>query len=275
MFKQTVPGIHSRLHKDGRIEWTASVYRGGKQWVANGFSTKQEAIAGRHRLMIALDSNQLSWISPRLLSVQEAATLLSQAQVWLVGPILMSLFAGLRASEIVALRCDDMDVNREQLRVAGQRSGQTREFPLPKPLAMLCWICQYAALASPSLFEDGLGKPLSQAVLHHAFRETCHKAGLADLRFQDLRHTFAAWAMQARLPVTLIAAMLGVRRMTAPWLAKYLVALEQRSGLTTTSPANQFAELIRLIVEHPDDYPPFLVSLFISPGTPLSKKRAA
>jgi len=275
MFKQTMPGIHSRLHKDGRIEWTATVNRGGRRWVAKGFSTKQEALAGQRRLAISLDSNQLSWVAPRLLSVQEAATLLSQAEVWLVGPILMSLFAGLRASEIVALRCDDMDVNREQLRVAGQRSGQTREFPLPKPLAILCWICQYAAPAAPSLFEDRLGKPLSQAVLYHAFRETCHKAGLADLRFQDLRHTFAAWAMQARLPVTLIAAMLGVRRMTAPWLAKYLVALEQRSGLTTTLPANQFAELIRLIVEHPDAYPPFLVSLFLSPVTPLSKKRAA
>jgi integrase len=275
MFKLTMLGIRQRLHKDGRVEWTVTVNRGGKRWVAKGFSTKQEALAGQRRLAISLDSNQLSWVTPRLLSVQEAATLLSQAEVWLVGPILMSLFAGLRASEIVALRCDDMDVNREQLRVAGQRSGQTREFPLPKPLAMLCWICQYAAPAAPSLFEDGLGKPLSQAVLHHAFRETSHKAGLADLRFQDLRHTFAAWAMQARLPVTLIAAMLGVRRMTAPWLAKYLVALEQRSGLTTTSPANQFAELSRLIVEHPDDYPPFLVALFISPRTPLSKKPAA
>ena len=275
MLKLTMPGIHQRHHKDGRIEWTATVYRGGKRWVAKGFSTKQEAVAGQRRLAISLDSHQLSWVTPRLLSVQEAATLLSQAQVWLVGPILMSLFAGLRASEIVALRCDEMDVNREHLRVAGQRSGQTREFPLPKPLALLCWIYQYAAPAAPSLFEDELGKPLSQTVLHHAFRETCRKAGLPDLRFQDLRHTFAAWAMQARLPVTLIAAMLGVRRMTAPWLAQYLVALEQRSGLTTTSSTNPFAELSRLIVEHPDAYPPFLVALFIAPGIPLSKKRAA
>ena len=268
-------GIHSRQHQDGRIEWTARVYRDGTYWVATGFRTKEEALAGQCRLAQRVDSKQLSWVTPRLLTVQEAATLLSQAQVWLIGPILMSLFAGLRASEIVALRCDDMDFDREQLRVAGQRSGQTREFPLPKPLAMLCWICQYATPASPSLFVDGLGKPLSQAVLHHAFRETCHKAGLADLRFQDLRHTFPAWAMQARLPVTLIAAMLGVRRMTAPGLAQYLVTLEQRSGLTTTLPANQFAKLSRLILEHPDAYPPFLVSLFISPETPLSKKPAA
>lgn len=268
-------GIYSRQHQDRRIEWTARVYRDGTCWVATGFRTKEAALAGQRRLAQRVDSKQLSWVTPRLLSVQEAATLLSQAQVWLVGPILMSLFAGLRASEIVALRCDDMDFDQEQLRVAGQRSGQTRELPLPKPLAMLCWIYQYAAPAAPSLFEDELGQPLSQTVLHHAFRETCHKAGLADLRFQDLRHTFAAWAMQARLPVTLIAAMLGVRRTTAPWLAQYLVALEQRSGLTTTLPANQFAELIRLIVEHPDAYPPFLVSLFISPEPPLRKKRAA
>ncbi len=266
-------GIYSCPQHDGRIEWTVSAYRNGTYWVATGFRTKEEALEGQRRLAQSADSKQLSRMTHRLLSVQEAAMLLSHAQAWLVGPVLMSLFAGLRASELVALQSDDMDFDREQLRVAGQRSGQTRQVPLPKPLAMRCWIRQHTTPVSPSLFVDGLGKPLTRTVLHYAFRETCHKAGLPDLQFQDLRYTFAAWAMQSRVPMTLIATMLGVRRITASWLAKYLVALEPRSGITTTPPADQFAELSWLVLKHPNAYRRSSFHTLSSPSTPVSKKR--
>lgn len=72
-------GICSRRHHDGQIEWIAPVYRDGTCWVATGFETKEEALACQRRLAQSVDSNQLSWISPRLLSVQEAAALLSVA----------------------------------------------------------------------------------------------------------------------------------------------------------------------------------------------------
>ncbi len=270
MYKRTSPGVHSHQHKDGRIEWRASVYRAGKRWVAKGFSTRGEAMMGRYRLITVLDSNQLPWVTPRLLSTHEAATLLSQAPLWLAGPILMSLFAGLRVSEIVALQWNDMDFSREQLRVAGFRGGQAREFPLPKPLATFfrCW--QKGFAPSSAMFVNGLGQPLTQAVMRRAFHQTCKRAGIPDLRLQDLRHTFAAWACQSQLPFGVVAVMMGARRSSAARYANYLHSLERWiAGPSGLPVSHKFHELSGLLVAQPMAYEPFLVSLFasLSPGT--------
>lgn len=268
MFEPTMPGIRQRYHEDGRIEWTATVYRGGKRWVANGFSTKHEAVAGRHRLIVALDSNQLSWVTPRLLSVQEAATLLSHAPLWLLGPILMSLFVGLRATEIVTLRSDAIDYDRESLRVTDAHGALTREFPLPNQLVNLFWLWQKAFPSSPSMFVDGNGKPLTQAVLRNAFHDACTAAGITDLRLPDLWFTFAAWALQAHLPSGRIAVMMGARPSTAARFARLLHSIDRWTVRPYGRPASDtFLELGRLILSQPATYAPFLVAIFASPST--------
>lgn len=265
MFKQTLPGIHSHLHKDGRITWTATVSRTGRRWMAKGFSTKQAAIVGRQRLLAAIDIDQLSWITPRLLSIQEAAAVLSHVPLWLLGPILMGLFVGLRASEIVMLRSDAIDYDRESLRVTDAHGALTREFPLPNQLINLFWLWQQAFPSSPFMFVDESGKPLTQAVLRNAFNEACTAAGLTDLRLPDLRFTFAAWALQANRPSGMIAVMMGARRSTAARFARLLHSIDRWTGRPYGRPTSDaFLELGQLIVRQPDTYAPFFVAMFAS-----------
>jgi len=53
------------------------------------------------------------------------------------------------------------------------------------------------------------GRPVSNAYGKAAWRKACKRAGLAGLRFHDLRHTWASWLMQAGVPAYAIQSLGG------------------------------------------------------------------
>jgi integrase len=52
-------------------------------------------------------------------------------------------------------------------------------------------------------------RPVSNAYRKRAWRNACKRAGLAGLRFHDLRHTWASWLMQAGVPPYAIQSLGG------------------------------------------------------------------
>lgn len=113
---------------------------------------------------------------------------------------LVAAFTGLRRGELVALRWRDVDFPRSHIRVTASytegglstpKSGKARSVPMAPVVAETL-----ARLAQEDGGEDGLvfpgihGTYLDASALYRRYKTALGRAGLRDLRFHDLRHTF-------------------------------------------------------------------------------------
>jgi integrase len=115
---------------------------------------------------------------------------------------LTAAFTGLRRGELVALRWRDVDFARRHVRVTASytersltmpKSGKVRSVPLAPVVA--------EALARLGQRQDFIGEDdlvfpgvagiyLDASALYRRYKTALRRAGLRDLRFHDLRHTF-------------------------------------------------------------------------------------
>jgi integrase len=112
---------------------------------------------------------------------------------------LVAAFTGLRRGELVALRWRDVDFPRSHIRVTASytegglstpKSGKARSVPMAPVVA------ETLAKLAESSSDDGLvfpgshGAYLDASALYRRYKAALVRAGLRDLRFHDLRHTF-------------------------------------------------------------------------------------
>jgi integrase len=110
--------------------------------------------------------------------------------------LLLGLHAGLRRGEVFGLRCEDIDVLKNRIRVAHSyngptKSGKTRLVPMSKELGNVM-------IAARNLTFRPIGEPLFERMdpnprLHHI----CERASLNRLTYHHLRHTFASLALES------------------------------------------------------------------------------
>jgi integrase len=116
--------------------------------------------------------------------------------------LLTAAFTGLRLGELIALRWRDVDFPGSVVRVRASwsvgsltapKSGKVRSVPLAPEVAHAL-----ARLSSRELFvaDDDLvfpgetGSYLNDSALRRRYKRALGRAGLRQLRFHDLRHTF-------------------------------------------------------------------------------------
>lgn len=130
--------------------------------------------------------------------------------------ILFALDTGARAGELLALRWGDLDFHNRKVvfrhsstrgMVGPTKSGKTRDVPMTGRLKDA--LNAYKHLRGPLVFCRDDGKPLRLGQLHEAIWRTCRKAGLREIRWHDLRHTFASHLVSAGVPLPQIQAWLG------------------------------------------------------------------
>ena len=123
----------------------------------------------------------------------------------LVMPVLIRLLyaTGLRISEALSLKVQDVHLNENWLRVKDSKNGKERIIPISNSMASVC--AQYAryrdmlsAAQKSSYFLVGVGgKKCSQQAVRSWFKRCIKKSRISDLsknrlpRLHDLRHTFA------------------------------------------------------------------------------------
>lgn len=115
---------------------------------------------------------------------------------------LTAAFTGLRRGELVALRWREVDFPRRHIRVTASyteralyspKSGKARLVPMALTVAETL-----ARLARRDQYTDGddlvfpglAGRFLDGSALYRRYKAAIRRAGLRDLRFHDLRHTF-------------------------------------------------------------------------------------
>jgi integrase len=133
----------------------------------------------------------------RILTAEEEGRLFEAASGHLRPILLCALVTGMRLSEVLGLTWDNVDLERRQITVRAEssKSGRSRVIPLNQSL----YRCLAGLKASNGhgnnvfLYVDpstGKGRPVR--TVRRAFKESCRRAGIKNLRFHDLRHTFGS-----------------------------------------------------------------------------------
>ena len=119
--------------------------------------------------------------------------------------------AGLRVSEVVALKVADIDSGRMLIRVERGKGGKDRYVMLSAQL--LAILRTYWRLAKPRhwLFPGRDEEhPIDQTVLHAACRSACEAAGLTKhITVHTLRHSFATHLLESGADIRIIQVLLG------------------------------------------------------------------
>src|SRR3954470_22124491 len=117
----------------------------------------------------------------------------------------VAVSAGLRVSELTGLKIDDIDLPSMSIRVLG-KGRRERTLPLWKPAAaaLRAWLAIRGQVATPEVFVDARGEPLSRwgfayLLNQHVATAARKQPGLAKKRVSPhvLRHTCAMVVLQA------------------------------------------------------------------------------
>lgn len=130
--------------------------------------------------------------------------------------LMFALRTGARAGEQLAVEWGDIDWHRAEVvfrrsstggAVGPTKSGKERRVPVTAGL--LEALRRIKHLRGKLVFCRQDGRPLSLGQLHERLWGGCRRAGLREIRWHDLRHTFASQLAMAGVPLNQIQAWLG------------------------------------------------------------------
>ena len=157
--------------------------------------------------------------------------------------ILMTAYAaGLRISEVVALRLEDIDSRRMVLRVRQGKGRRDRNVMLSPRLLDL--LRDYWRLARPTdwLFPGQVeGRPLTAGSAHRVCVQASHAAGLGKhVTVHTLRHSFATHLLEAGTDIRTIQVLLGHRNLKTTAIDTHVAPAAVEA---TRSPLDRLAPL--------------------------------
>lgn len=114
---------------------------------------------------------------------------------------------GLRRSNITGLTWDRIDLERATAYVPGTQAKAGRGIPIPLNAEAIGILERWKGRHPVYVFTFR-GKRITQ-VATRVWRRATKAAGLAGLRFHDLRHTWASWQVQAETPLSVVQALGG------------------------------------------------------------------
>ena len=209
-------------------------YLAGGEWRPSTRARKAAAIRSFYRRRVilglavadptrALASPRLESTLPRVLSVEEIERLLARPKATPGGlrdrALLETLYgAGLRASEALGLRLQDVDLEVGFVRTIG-KGDKERIVPLGR-MAMEAiraynergrpFLGGAGTLKAPELFLNNRGRRLSRQGLHAIIKRYAREAGLADdVSAHTLRHSFATHLLEGGADLRAVQEMLG------------------------------------------------------------------
>jgi integrase len=211
--------------------FVASLYKAGKtpKTIANILTTLRTALgsAVRWGLLGAvplLPRVRVPEASFNFYTPNEAAQLVAAAPAPLDRALLLfALATGARAGEQLAVRWADLEGDAVVFRrsitrgIEGStKSGRSRAVPISH--ALRDTLLGLTSVSSQSIFADPQGQPLELRDLHRALSRAAGIAGLARLRWHDLRHSFASACVLGSVPL----------RQVQLWLGHHSIALTER-----------------------------------------------
>jgi len=207
-------GICRRLH-EYLGDFTLNQINGDVIWnIIQGEMKRGNAVAtiNRHlavtRAILRMARDEWQWIDSmpkirllsgeverdRWLTREEADRLISVSPPHLTALIRFALATGCRAREITSLEWHRVDLERKTAWLDKTKNGTPRGVPLNLDAIEVLLSVQGN---HPQYCFTYQKQPIKTAITNHAWYAAIEKAGLSDLRFHDLRHTWASWHRQA------------------------------------------------------------------------------
>jgi site-specific recombinase XerD len=180
---------------------------------------------------------------PTVLSLDETARFFAAIVGLKHRAILMTAYAaGLRISEVVALRVEDIDSQRMIIRVRQAKGQRDRNVMLsPRLLALLR---EYWKVARPTdwLFPgDVPGRPITDGAVNHICSQASRAAGLGKhVTVHTLRHSFATHLLEAGTDIRTIQVLLGHRNLKTTAIYTHVAPT---AGEAVRSPLDRLAPL--------------------------------
>jgi integrase len=134
----------------------------------------------------------------RWLTLEEQKNLLDKSPQWLQEIILFAVNTGLRQSEILDLEWSRVDLNRKTITILEQKNQGRDTLPLSEgALKVLQNRAEACLNGTKYVFHIQNATRISSRNFLRGFYSAARKAGIENLRFHDLRHTFATRLAQA------------------------------------------------------------------------------
>ncbi|MGH9825804.1 MAG: tyrosine-type recombinase/integrase, partial [Blastocatellia bacterium] len=124
--------------------------------------------------------------------------------------VILAINSGLRVSEILKLKIEHVDFHRDVLYIKGTKTDEDREVPLNDVTRQL--LTKLVMRAQGQGDDYVFTNPRTSTrylTMKTAWHSACRQAGIRDLRFHDLRHTFGTRAADAGVPLNAIRDVMG------------------------------------------------------------------
>jgi excisionase family DNA binding protein len=182
-------------------------------------------------------------VKERILTQEEEVRLLEASPGHLKPILKVALNTGMRRGEILGLRWSQVDLDKKTIRVERTKSGRNRYVFLNSDLHSIFEELHQAEEKSEHVFRNSrTGQPFRD--VKKAFKSACEKAGIQNLRFHDLRHTFASRLVERGADLITVKELLGhgtvkmTERYTHPNQAQKQKAVETLSHNGSAIPEN-------------------------------------
>jgi len=88
--------------------------------------------------------------------------------------------------------------------------------------------------------------------IKNSFRKTCRRAGIEDFRIHDLRHTCAAWLVQASVPLDRVRDLLGHTSIATTEIYAHLAPENVREAVNVLTSTSRFCHVESLVEKNRD-----------------------
>jgi integrase len=116
----------------------------------------------------------------------------------------VALHTGMRVGELVRMKVQDISLIIRSIFIPNSKSSRSRHVPISEELAV--FLENQIAGKKP---EDNALAGVIRDYVSRRFQWSCRKSGLVDLKFHDLRSTFAARLLTKGVPIYKVSKILG------------------------------------------------------------------
>lgn len=178
----------------------------------NAIKFYYEKVLGQPRRCNTVNRAKREKTLPDVLSKEEVKTILSAVvtdmRFWCMFSVLYS--AGLRISELLSLKPDDINVSRSLIRVRQGKGRKDRFTLLSKPLIKK--LTDYRELYRPAvwLFERTPGEQFTESIVSKHLKAAAQEAGITKRIYPHLlRHSFATHLIEQGTDLKIVKELMG------------------------------------------------------------------
>jgi len=157
--------------------------------------------------MLPVENGRLRWLTR-----EEARRLIDECPPHLAAMVRFALATGLREANITKLEWSQLDLERRVMWVHPDQAKGKKAIGIPLNRDAVVVLREQQGQHPVRVFTYD-GKPVEKANVS-AFPKACKRAGLGDICWHTLRHTWASWMAQAGVPLDKIQQLGGWSSMT-------------------------------------------------------------